>query len=90
MSRIRSATSTRRSRCRTGCATKDHKSYSDCCKGIQLNSGALLTGEQKAWDTELSTYKQAREEGIQPMGTKQHQIDQAKRFSDATGVAFGG
>lgn len=76
-------------KCRTGCPTQDHSSYAACAKGLQLNAGALLTNEQKSWDSELSSYRKAREEGIQPRGTKQPQIDMARRISDATGVAFG-
>jgi len=76
-------------KCRSGCPTQDHKSYAECAKGLQLNAGALLTFGQKAWNSELASYRKAREEGIQPMGTKQPQIDIAKRVSDATGVAFG-
>ena len=76
-------------RCRAGCPTQDHKSYAECCRGLQLNAGALLTMGQKSWNGELDSYRSAREEGIQPMGTQRAQIDMAKRVSDATGVAFG-
>lgn len=49
----------------------------------------MRTAAQKAADSELKAYRSARAEGIQPMGTKMHQVEQAKRVSDASGVAFG-
>lgn len=76
-------------KCRKGCPTQDHESYAACCKGLQLNAGALLTIGQKQHDRELNAYASARGEGIQPLGTRQPQIDMAKRVSDVTGVAFG-
>lgn len=45
---------------------------------------------QKAHDAELRAYKRARDQGIQPVGTKMHQVEDAMRKSDASGVAFGG
>jgi predicted GNAT family acetyltransferase len=77
------------SRCRSGCATQDHSSYAECARGLQLNAGALLTVQQKNWNSELKQYRNARAEGIQPNGTKMAQIEQAKRISDASGVAYG-
>lgn len=76
-------------KCRKGCRTQDHKSYSECCKGLQIAVGVALTASQKAVDAELKAYRNARQEGIQPSGTKMHQVEQAKRMSDASGVAFG-
>jgi len=77
------------SKCRTGCPTQDHKSYAECCKGLSLAIGEALTLKQKSVDSELKAYRNARAEGMQPRGTQMHQIEQAKRMSDATGVAFG-
>lgn len=77
------------SNCRTGCPTRDHASYSDCCKGLQINTGTSLTARQQEWDRELNAYEKARAEGIQPDGTKMHKIEAAKKISDATGVAYG-
>jgi len=45
--------------------------------------------EQKRWDRELDSYYRARKEGIQPDGTKQHRIDEARRLSDSAGAAYG-
>ena len=54
-----------------------------------MNSGVALTTGQQVHDAELRAYKRARAEGIQPDGTKMHQIEAAKKISDATGVAYG-
>lgn len=75
--------------CRSGCPTQDHKSYADCCKGLSLAIGEALTLRQQSVDKELKAYRNARAEGIQPRGTQMHQVEQAKRISDASGVAFG-
>lgn len=75
--------------CRTGCPTQDHASYAACCKGLSLAIGEAHTLAQQAVDRELKAYRNARAEGIQPSGTKMHQVEQAKRISDASGVAFG-
>lgn len=76
--------------CRMGCPTQDHKSYADCCKGLQLNTGMMLSAAQKRQDSELDAYKRAREQGIQPDGTTMAKVEKANRISDATGVAYGG
>lgn len=78
------------SKCRAGCPTQDHKSYADCARGIQVNTGLSLSTGQKKQDAELRAYKRAREQGVQPLGTQMHQVEQAMKMSDATGVAFGG
>lgn len=77
-------------KCRTGCPTQDHTSYAQCCKGLSLNAQGLSgTLVQKSADSELNAYRKAREQGMQPRGTKMRQVEQAMRMSDATGVAFG-
>jgi len=75
--------------CRTGCPTQDHRSYAECCRGLQLAIGEALTLQQQAVDRELKAYRNARAEGIQPRGTQMHQVELAKKISDASGVAFG-
>jgi len=76
--------------CRVGCPTQNHRSYAECCRGLQLNSGEDRTFRQRAWDAELSAYRGAVAEGIQPDGTSMAKIDAAKKKSDALGVAYGG
>jgi len=66
------------------------------CKGlaIQMNTGdasgnIIASGTtQKKWDKELSLYKQARAQGIQPDGTSTKQIQKAIDVSNRTGVAY--
>lgn len=76
--------------CRSGCPTQDHKSYSECARGVQINTGVMLTTKQKSQDRELRAYKRARAQGVQPEGTQMHQVEDAMRKSDALGVAYGG
>lgn len=78
------------SKCRPGCPTQDHESYAACCRGIQFDAkGTSRTFKQQNVNKELAAYRAARSEGIQPQGTRMAQVEQAKRISDATGVAFG-
>lgn len=82
--------------CRSGCPTQSHASYAECLRdsGIRVaytNSanGYDLT-KQKRWDQELSDYREARRQGIQPDGTTRRAIDKAVRISDETGTAYTG
>lgn len=75
--------------CRSGCTTQNHTSYAECCKQVQIDpKGLNLSAEQKSHDAELAAYRAAREQGIQPAGTKMPHIERANRISDATGVAY--
>ena len=69
----------------------------DCfgCKvlGLQINYTALrVDGMQtaKQHDKELGSYYDAIRQGIEPVSTKQKDIDAAVRLSNDTGVAFNG
>jgi hypothetical protein len=79
-------------RCSSSCLTGGHKSWGECvrAKGVQLSPA--VNGEygarQKAWDKELDSYADARRQGVEPRGTKQHLIDEAMETSQATGVAY--
>lgn len=81
--------------CRTGCKTKDHATYAECLldAGIGTYLVRVSKGEdgtaQKKWDRELDSYKAARKEGMQPDGTTQKKIDEARRLSDKAGAAYG-
>lgn len=81
--------------CRTGCKTKDHASYNECLQAagvgtflVKASMGQDAT-EQKRWDRELDSYKAARKEGMQPDGTTQKKIDEARRLSDKAGAGYG-
>lgn len=79
--------------CRTGCTTRDHESYAACLRaaGTKVayanSAGGWDATNQKKWDSELSLYREARAEGIQPATTKRADIERAMRISDTTGKA---
>lgn len=81
--------------CRTGCKTKDHASYHECLRdaGVRTYLASPSKGldgtTQKNWDAELSAYREARRQGIQPDGTKKRLIEEAVRLSDQAGAAYG-
>jgi hypothetical protein len=82
--------------CSSGCKTRDHASYAQCLqdKGagktyLASPSKGLDGTAQKRWDGELAAYRAARKEGIQPDGTRMHQITEARKLSDAAGAAYG-
>lgn len=65
------------------------------CKvsGLQLSVGAARNDgvpTAKAHDKELGSYYSAIRQGIEPVSTKQRDIDAAVRLSNDTGVAFNG
>jgi hypothetical protein len=80
--------------CRTGCPTKDCSSYGACLRNATVrvaycnSANGQDATKQKRWDAELASYRAARAEGIEPAGTTQKQIDQARAISDITGKAF--
>lgn len=74
--------------CTSGCPTPGaHVTWGECLrsKGVQVTE---LQGrdERQAWDAELGAYASARRQGIQPKGTRMHQVQEAVKFADATGV----
>jgi hypothetical protein len=54
-------------------------------------NGSLVSNgwTNKKWNSELSLYREARKQGIQPEGTSTAQIRKAMDVSDKTGHAFG-
>jgi len=73
-----------------------HVNYTDGCFACKVRTLELNTGDagradsmsQKKWDAELSAYRDARSEGIQPAGTSMKKINEAKEASEKLGVAF--
>jgi hypothetical protein len=54
------------------------------------NGGLVNNGwTNKKWNSELSLYREARKQGIQPDGTSTAQIRKAMDVSDKTGHAYG-
>jgi hypothetical protein len=54
-------------------------------------NGSLVSNgwTNKKWNNELSLYREARKQGIQPEGTSTAQIRKAMDVSDKTGHAYG-
>lgn len=81
--------------CRSGCPTQTCRSYGECCRNANIKTAALdpngFTRErEKRWFGELDAYNSARKEGIEPNGTTQHAVDEARRISDMTGKPYNG
>jgi len=80
--------------CRTGCPTQDHESWGACLRASKLKIGYCRSHEgfdssrEKLWQTELTDYRSARAQGIQPAGTTTAKIREAVDISEATGKAF--
>ena len=70
----------------------------DGCFGCKVGSLQLSVGDArhdgvpsaKAHDRELGSYYDALRQGIEPVSTKQKDIDAAVRLSNDMGVAFDG
>jgi len=80
--------------CRSGCPTQDHESYIACFRdsGIRVAYANSTNGwdftKQKRWDQELSDYRTAVKQGIEPDGCDRRSIDKAVKASDAAGAAY--
>ena len=80
--------------CTSGCLTQDCPSYAACLRGkgtrvAYCNSaGGRDYTQQKKWDKNLSDYKDARAQGIQPSGTSPDKVRAAVEISNATGTAY--
>lgn len=81
--------------CSSSCPTQDHATFGECvrAKGLRVGYCRSATGgpdltSQKKWDAELAAYSSARAQGVQPSGTKRHQIENAMKISETTGTAY--
>ncbi len=81
--------------CSTGCPTPGaHKTWGECLRAKNTRvawaasaRGLDLTTEKK-WDKELSDYRDARAQGVQPGGTTGAKVQEAMQVSQETGRAF--
>lgn len=97
MAIVRGCTSTvarKGKNCTAGCKTKDHVTWGDCVRAknafiAYCGVGGGDATAQKHWDNELSAYRDARRQGIQPDGTTMSKVDAALRASDKAGAAYG-
>ena len=75
-----------------------HPEYVEGCFGCKVGNLQLSVGAArndgiptaKQHDRELGSYYDAVRQGIEPVSTKQKDIDAAVRLSNDTGVAFNG
>ena len=75
-----------------------HPEYVEGCFGCKIGNLQLSVGAArsdgvptaKAHDKELGSYYSAIRQGIEPVSTKQKDIDAAVRLSNDMGVAFDG
>lgn len=80
--------------CTTGCPTKTCESYAACLRGKRSrvaycnSAGNSDFTQQKKWDADITAYKDARAQGLQPATTKRADVDRAHAISDITGSAF--
>jgi len=73
-----------------------HPEFVEGCFGCKIGTLEMGTGDanskkampEKKWNAELSAYKKAREQGIQPAGTSMKKIQEAIDKSDKAGKAF--
>jgi hypothetical protein len=73
--------------CRSGCNTKDHASYAECLRAARVGiaageSAPASIARGRAWEKELTSYAEARKQGIQPASTKQKDINAAVALSN--------
>lgn len=76
--------------CSSGCPTPGaHRSYGECMrsKGLQV-AGVEAHAVNQNTNRELNEYVRAREAGLQPDGTRKHQVDAAWKLTDALGTPY--
>ena len=80
--------------CRTGCRTKDHRSYAECLSSANLRvAGTINSPNQWMFDQtkkDLSEYEKARAQGIQPGGTSVKKVQEARAATDMLGRPYNG
>ena len=77
---------------------EDHPQDVEGCFGCKVSTLELGVGDANSkvemsnskWDAELNAYRNARAQGIQPMGTSMAKVQEAVRISDKVGKAFDG
>lgn len=74
--------------CRSGCPTQDHRTWGECARASNIRVGQVDATAERKWDAELNAYADARRQGVQPMGTKMHQVRAAMDTSERIGKAF--
>jgi hypothetical protein len=71
-----------------------HPEYVEGCFGCKIGTLELGTGDagrdipDKKWNSELSAYRDARAQGIQPAGTTMRHVEEAHKASETLGKAY--
>ena len=74
------------SKCRTGCPTQDHANWGECARDANLSIGnESVMAKGASVEKELTAYRDARKQGIQPASTKMKDIQSAVRASESVG-----
>lgn len=82
------------SNCRSGCKSQSHATYSECLRAAapavknSTQSADSLYGLEAKRDIEISEYKAARAQGIQPATTQLPDIRQAVAASHKADAAL--
>jgi hypothetical protein len=84
--------------CTASCKTKDHATYEECLKSNMPMIAPSSQPSRTGWDMkkiksdnkELDSYYSAVKQGIEPISTKQKDIDAAVKLSNEAGKAFDG
>jgi len=75
--------------CRSGCKTKDHKTYGQCLSAANIRTAATMNNPTASGvKKELSAYRSARANGIQPEGTTMNKVKEAESASRALGRPY--
>lgn len=78
--------------CRSGCKTQDHGSYAECLQAANVTVTAVVNSPLQAMyeqtKGELSAYRTARANGIQPGGTTMEKVRQAEEATRILGRPY--
>jgi len=78
--------------CRSGCKTQDHESYAACLRACRPQMPAVLTSPLRSMydktKDDLSAYRNARANGIQPETTTVEKVRQAEAASRLLGRPY--
>ena len=78
--------------CRSGCKTQDHESYAACLQGMPPADRRFLTSPLRSMydktKDDLSAYRNARANGIQPETTTVEKVRQAEAASRLLGRPY--
>jgi hypothetical protein len=81
--------------CSSGCPTPGaHRTWGECMRAKNTRVGWAASAQnldlsrEKRFQKELSDYRDARRQGVQPGGTTGRKVEEAMKLSDMTGTAY--